>query len=90
MSDSLYRIDLDSVRRAFPVDVNAPPLLLDFAAWLDGRPWGSVGCFEVAGQFAEQAPIVDCRGLRNELALFLRLPDGSAVGAWYGESCKTP
>jgi hypothetical protein len=82
MPDQPYHIDLDSVRRAFPLGVDAPPLLLDFAAWLDGRPWGSIGCFDLAGQFSEQAPIVDGSPLRNDLALFLHLPDGSAVGSW--------
>ncbi len=33
-------------------------------------------------QFSEQAPIVDGSLLRNDLALFLHLPDGSAVGSW--------
>ncbi len=84
LSDSPYRIDLDSVRRAFPPGTEAPPLLLDFAAWLTGRPWGSVGCFGLVGQFSDHAPIVDGSPLRNDFALFLRLPEGSAVGAWYG------
>jgi hypothetical protein len=83
LSDQPYHIDLDSVRRAFPLRLEAPSLLIDFAAWLDGRPWGSVGCFDLAGQFAEQAPIVDGGPLRNDLALFLALPEGSAAGAWF-------
>ena len=82
LSDQPYHIDLDSVRRAFPLQLDAPPLLLDFAAWLDRRPWGSVGCFDLIGQFSEQAPIVDGSPLRNDFALFLRLPEGSAVGSW--------
>jgi hypothetical protein len=82
LSDQPYHIDVGSVRRAFPLHIEAPRLLLDFATWLDGRPWGSVGCFDLVGQFSEQAPIVDGSLLRNDLALFLSLPEGSAVGAW--------
>jgi hypothetical protein len=87
VSDQPYQIDLDSVRRAFPLKTEAPQLLIDFASWLDGRPWGSVGCFSLVGQFAEQAPFVDGSPLRNEFALFIRLPEGSAVGAWCRPGC---
>lgn len=82
MSERPYLIDLESIRRAIPHHLEASPLLLDFADWLHGRPWGTVGCFDLVGQFAEQAPIVDGSLLRNEFALFFHLPEGSAVGAW--------
>jgi hypothetical protein len=82
LSEQPYLVDLGSVRRAFPLHIEPPHLLLDFAAWLDGRLWGSIGCFDLVGQFSEQAPIVDGSLLRNDLALFLHLPDGSAVGSW--------
>jgi hypothetical protein len=84
LSDPKYRIDVDSIRRAFPPDIEAPALLLDFAGWLEGRPWGSVGCFDLCGQFADTAPVFDSSPLRDKFGLFMRLPDGSAVGAWYG------
>jgi hypothetical protein len=84
LSDPKYRIDVDSIRRAFPPDTEAPALLLDFAGWLEGRPWGSVGCFDLCGQFADTAPVFDSSRLRDKFGLFMRLPDGSAVGAWYG------
>ena len=79
-----YHIDLDSIRRAFPPGTEPPTLLLDFAAWLRGRPWGCVGCFDLVGQFSDSAPIVDGSLLRSDFALFLRLPEGSVVGTWYG------
>jgi len=82
LSERPYHIDVDSVRRAFPLHTEAPALLLDFARWLEGRPWGTVGCFDLVGQFAEEAPIVDGSPLRNRFALFFHLPEGSAVGAW--------
>lgn len=84
MSDTPYHIDLASVVRAFPPGTDAPRLLLDFAAWLKVPPWGSVGCFSLAGQFSDLAPIYDGGPLRGDFALFLRLPEGSVVGAWYG------
>lgn len=84
LSDTSYPIDLDSIRGAFPPGIEAPPLLVDFAGWLEGRPWGSVGCFALQGQFADHAPIVDGSPLRDRFSLFMRLPDGSAVGGWYG------
>ncbi len=84
LSEPPYHVDLDGIRRAFPPGTEPPPLLLDFAAWLAGRPWGSVGCFDLVGQFSDDAPILDGSLLRNDFALFLRLPEGSVVGAWYG------
>ena len=78
-----YSIDLHSTKRAFPPGIEAPQLLLDFVAWLKGRPWGSVGCFDLVGQFPDTAPIVDGGPLRKDLALFIYLPDGSAVGMWF-------
>jgi hypothetical protein len=84
LTETPYAIDLDSMRGAFPPGIEAPTLLLDFAGWLNGRPWGSVGCFSLQGQFADHAPIVDGSPLRDRFALFMRLPDGSAVGGWYG------
>ncbi|MHC2163977.1 hypothetical protein [Bradyrhizobium ottawaense] len=84
MSDTPYPIDLDSIRGAFPPGIEAPPLLVDFATWLKGRPWGSVGCFSLQGQFSDHAPITDGSPLRDRFSLFMRLPDGSAVGGWYG------
>jgi len=87
VSEQPYYIDLDSVRRAFPLHTEAPALLLDFARWLEGRQWGSVGCFDLVGQFSEEAPIVDGSGLRNDFALFCHLPEGSAVGVWCRPDC---
>jgi hypothetical protein len=84
LSEPPYHIDLDSIRRAFPARSEPPQLLLDFAAWLTGRPWGSVGRFALVGQFCDDAPIADGSLLRNDFALFLRLPDGSIVGTWHG------
>ncbi|MCK1653870.1 hypothetical protein IVA88_20845 [Bradyrhizobium sp. 149] len=84
MSEKPYPIDLDSIRGAFPPGIEAPSLLIDFAGWLKGRPWGSVGCFSLQGQFSDQAPIFDGSPLRDRFSLFMRLPDGSAVGGWYG------
>jgi len=79
-----YHIDLDSIRRAFPPGTEPPALLVDFASWLTGRPRGSVGCFDLVGHFADDAPIFDGSLLRNDFALFLRLPEGAVVGTWYG------
>jgi hypothetical protein len=83
MPDQPYRIDVEGIRRAFPPAMEAPPLLIDFARWLEGREWGSVACFELVGQFSDSAPIVDGSPLRKDFALFIRMPDGSAVGYWF-------
>src|SRR4029079_4771152 len=88
LSDTPYPIDLDSIRGAFPPGIEATPLLLDFAGWLNGRPWGSVGCFSLQGQFSDQAPIFDGSPLRDRFALFMRLPAGSAVWGLARSGCE--
>lgn len=84
MSEPSYLIDIEAIRRAFPPGTEPPGLLMDFAGWLDGRPWGSVGCFDLDGRFTDEAPIFDGSSLRAKFALFMRLPDGSLVGFWNG------
>jgi len=84
MSDDFYPVDIDSIRRAFPPGLEAPPLLIDFAGWLKDRSWGNVGCYSLVGDFSDNAPVVDGSPLRDKFALFARLPEGSVVGAWYG------
>lgn len=93
IDDESYRVDIDSLHRAFPPGTEVPQLLLDFAAWLRGRPWGCVGCFDLVGTFPDRAPIVDGSPLRHALALFMSLPEGSKVGAWFDarrDSLQTP
>lgn len=82
MSEQVYRVDEEDIRRAFPPGLEPPALLVAFGRWLAGRPWGSVGCFDLVGNWTDEAPIVDGTPLRREFALFLRLPDGSAAGFW--------
>jgi hypothetical protein len=64
----LHLANLDSIRGAFPPGIEAPSLLVDFADWLNGRPWGSVGCFSLQGQFSDQAPIFDGSPLRDRFS----------------------
>lgn len=83
MSEPRYAVDGAGISHAFPPGRDAPRLLSDFADWLRGRPWGSVGCFDLSGSFSDDAPIVDGPPLRREFALFLHLPDGGKAGFWY-------
>lgn len=83
-----YRIDWPAIERAFPPGRRPPALLADFATWLAGRAWGGVGCFELAGSWSDDAPMIDGTSLRRELALFLWLPDGSVVGFCYATDCS--
>lgn len=83
MSESRYLVDWQTIRRAFPPGIEPPALLGRFAEWLDGRPWGSVGCFDLTGSFSDDAPIVDGSPLRREFGLFIHLADGGKAGFWY-------
>ena len=78
-----YIVRRESLPLAFPPGIEPPALLRDFADWLDGRPWGSLGCYRLQGTLSDEAPIVDGSALRREFSLFLYLPDGSLVGLWH-------
>ena len=78
-----YIVRRESLPLAFPPGIEPPALLRDFADWLDGRPWGGVGCYRLQGTLSDEAPIVDGSALRRDFSLFLDLPDGSLVGLWY-------
>lgn len=83
MAQDPYIVRRESLAAAFPPGHEPPRLLLDFADWLDGRPWGSLSCFRLQGTLSDEAPIVDGSALRREFSLFLYLPDGSLVGLWH-------
>lgn len=70
MASQPYYINLHSIDRAFPPGVETPQLLLDFAAWLDGRPWGSVR------QFVEAAVVT------GDMALPFHYPRLQELDAW--------
>jgi len=77
-----YNVDWPSVQRVFPPGFEPPPLLRDFARWVDDLPWGSVGWFSLIGRLPDDAAIGDGALLRDRFALFLHLPDGSEAGFW--------
>lgn len=83
MTTPPYSID-PALEAAFPANRNMPSLLSEFAEWLGGHPWGSVGYFDLVRGHIEIAPIVDASPLWGEFALFIRLPEGSVGGFWYG------
>lgn len=77
-----YNVDWPSVRRICPPGFEPPPLLRDFAGWVDDLPWGSVGWFSLVGTLPDDAAIADGALLRDRFALFLHFPDGSRAGFW--------
>ena len=89
MAQDPYIVRRESLPAAFPPGQEPPRLLLDFADWLDGRPWGSLGCFRLQGTLSDEAPIVDGSALRREFSLVLYLPDGSLVGLWHPDGVPT-
>ncbi len=90
MARDPYIVRTETLPSAFPPGHEPPQLLLDFADWLKGRPWGSLGCFRLQGTLSDEAPIVDGSALRREFSLFLYLPDGSLVGFWHPDGVPTP
>lgn len=71
MARDPYIVRPETLPAAFPPGHEPPRLLLDFADWLEGRPWGSLCCFRLQGTLSDEASIVDGSALRPEFSLFL-------------------
>lgn len=82
----VYRVDLDELVKAFPRGAGDPPpslptLLRRFGEWLAGKPWRSVGAFDLAVEWSDMH-FPGGERFFDQFALFMRLPDGSAIGSW--------
>jgi hypothetical protein len=91
MLPTKFSFDVAQVTRAFSPSIGIPKLLARFGQWLDGKPWGSVGCFEFGTNWADRY----FRGAElhyDKFAMFLELPEYSSVGLWLGDegACQTP
>jgi hypothetical protein len=80
----IYRVDLNELVKAFPgqsARASLPPLLSHLGAWMAGKPWRSIGAFDLALQWSDTG-FVGGELHYDDFALFIRLPDGSAAGYW--------
>ncbi len=89
MERATYRVDLESLGTNFPPDVQAPPLLLEFGAWLETRPFGSVGYFRLESQRFSDHYIENGADLHSHFALFMRDPTGGQIGHWLHDGPRT-
>jgi len=81
---AVYQVDLDELVKAFPGQVrpaSLPPLLARFGGWLAGKPWRSVGAFDLTVEWSD-AGFPGGELFYDRFALFIRLPDGSPAGYW--------
>jgi len=61
-----------------------PPLLRRFGGWMAGKPWRSLGAFDLSTEWSDSHfPYAEF--LYDQFALFIRLPDGSSVGYWLAD-----
>jgi hypothetical protein len=89
-----YQVDLDELVKAFPNQADAsslPPLLRRFGGWMAGKPWRSIGAFDLAVRWSD----LNLQGgefYYDQFALFIKLPDGSSVGYWLagGDLAQAP
>jgi hypothetical protein len=79
-----YQVDLGELIKAFPSEAGSPalPTLLSrFGEWMAGKPWRSIGAFDLAVEWSD-GHIRGGEFYYDQFALFIRLPDGSSVGYW--------
>ncbi len=79
---SAYPIQaLKRLQTAMPEDVVLPDLFVEFTKWLKGKPFGSVGSFEVEGGDASDLfpPRAD---IADQFGMVLRMGDGGQAGFW--------
>lgn len=80
----IYSVDLDGLAKAFPeraLTGGLPASLRRFGTWLQGRPWGAVGTFDLSARWSD-AYFPGAEAHYDAFALFIRLPDGSSAGYW--------
>ena len=52
----VYQVDLSELVKAFPGQpgsVSLPPLLRRFGEWMSGKPWRSIGAFDLSVQWSD-------------------------------------
>jgi hypothetical protein len=79
-----YQVNFDELAKAFPGSGGAsalPPLLHHFGEWMRGKPWQSIGAFDLSPEWSD-ARFPAGELFYDKFALFIRLPTGSAVGYW--------
>jgi hypothetical protein len=79
-----YQVDLDELVKAFPSQAGSaslPPLLRRFGEWMAGKPWRSIGAFDLAVRWSD-LNVPGGEFYYDQFALFIKLPDGSSVGYW--------
>jgi len=84
----VYEVDLNELAKAFPGQpgaVSLPPLLRRFGEWMSGKPWRSIGAFDLDVRWSDDH-FPGGEFYYDSFALFIKLPDGSSVGYWLAES----
>lgn len=79
-----YQVDFDELVKAFPNGTDPsslPPLLARLGEWMNGKPWRSIGAFDLALRWSD-THFPGAEFQYDQFALIIRLPDGSAVGYW--------
>jgi hypothetical protein len=77
------QVRLEQMQKRWPDGRDVPPLLVDLARHVKGRPWMSLGAFRLTGDRLDDHWIehgVDCW---PQFGTFMRLPDGSRVAQWF-------
>jgi hypothetical protein len=83
----VYKVDLSELVKAFPGQPGSaalPPLLRRFGEWMSGKPWRSIGAFDLSVQWSDNH-FPGGEIFYDSFALFIRLPDGSSVGYWLAD-----
>lgn len=82
MSTNLYSVHPASFHQNFPPNFPVPPLLLEFASWLQEEPWLSVGEVRLRSERWNDFYATDSADLAGEFAPFFSTCDGSYGAFW--------
>ena len=84
---AVYQVDIEELGQAFPggSDMSRlPRLLVRFGEWLAGKPWRSVGGFDLDVRWSDLG-FAGGEFFYDQFALFIKLADGSSVGYWLAD-----
>lgn len=77
-----YSVNIESLHRNFPADLQVPAILLDFGNWLKTKRAGSLGCFSMQSERFDDYWIENGADLHPSFAFFIRDPAGGQIGYW--------
>lgn len=89
----MNQVDLGSIKQQIPEGTTLPPLLEDFAKWVEKIPQGAIGYFEsMSGGPWEMGGLSrdELDRINKHICPFIKIGDGTEIALWWYDVAKAP